>query len=64
MQPRGRKRIGGDRIRHLNIQAERARKMASTCGSPILAELFELHAALCERNAEARLKPKRKTVLD
>jgi len=64
LQPRGRKRIRGDRIRHLNIQADRARKMASTCGSSLIADLFELHAALCERNAAARSKPKRKTMLD
>lgn len=43
-----------DKPTHLLSQAERARKLASECGSQLVAELFEMHAALCERNALLR----------
>jgi hypothetical protein len=36
---------------HRRSQAERARKLASESGSPLVAELYELHARLCEKNA-------------
>ena len=39
---------------HLDKQAARARKLASESPSPIVAELWEYHANLCELHAELR----------
>jgi hypothetical protein len=41
-----------DKVVHLISQAERARRIASECGSQLIADLFEVHAQLCERNAQ------------
>lgn len=43
-----------DKVTHLYTQADRARKLASECGSQLVAELLEDHARLCEQNAELR----------
>jgi hypothetical protein len=43
-----------NKIVHLYTQADRARKIASECGSQLVAELLEDHARLCERNAQVR----------
>jgi tellurite resistance protein len=32
-------------------QAERARTLAASCPAPLIAELLEIHAQICERNA-------------
>jgi hypothetical protein len=40
-----------NKVLHLHNQAERARKLASECGSPLIAELLEMHAQLCETNS-------------
>jgi hypothetical protein len=40
-----------DKVIQLVTQAERARRIASECGSQLIADLFEVHAQLCERNA-------------
>lgn len=52
MGPRMRQFSGGGKVVHLISQADRARKLAAGCGSPIVAELFMLHAQLCEENAK------------
>jgi hypothetical protein len=52
-----------DKIKHLDQQVERARKMAAECGSPLVADLLEVHAQICERNAKARMSRKRKLSL-
>jgi hypothetical protein len=44
-----------DTVALLYSQADRARKMAGECGSALVADLFELHAQLCERNAKMLL---------
>jgi hypothetical protein len=63
MQDRSKRRrvSKGNKAAHLNVQAERARKLAFECGSPLIAELFEIHAALCERNARTRQQKRRGT---
>src|SRR5262245_44301539 len=50
---RTKKRLSGkaDKVAH---QAQLARKIAAECGSQMVAELLELHAANCERNAQLR----------
>jgi hypothetical protein len=55
---RERKKIS-DKVVHLYSQAERARKLASVCGSQLVADLLEDHARLCERNAEKRRAPQK-----
>jgi len=46
----------------LQIQADRARKMALECGSPLVSELFEIHAAVCDQRALAKaMKGKRRS---
>lgn len=55
MEGQGKPRLKrADKVVHLYTQADRARKMAADCGSQLVAELFELHASLCERNAQTR----------
>ena len=53
----------GEKGARLSLQVERARKMAAECGSPMLAELFELHAQICERNAKVQKARKPKLTL-
>jgi hypothetical protein len=56
--PRRRERaIGHDKLAQLISQAERARQMAAECGSSLVAELFEVHARMCERNARQYRQP-------
>jgi hypothetical protein len=56
--PRRRERaIGHDKLAQLISQAERARRMAAECGSSLVAELFEVHARMCERNARQYRQP-------
>lgn len=43
-----------DRNAHLLDQADRARKLALESSSPLVAELYELHASLCEQEAKCR----------
>jgi hypothetical protein len=59
----GRKRRAGhpDKVVHLYSQADRARRMAVECGSALVADLFEIHAQMCERNAKMR-RPRRKAL--
>jgi hypothetical protein len=55
------------KVIHLISQADRARKLAAGCGSSLIAELFILHAQLCEENARktppSRLHGRRKPIL-
>jgi hypothetical protein len=51
MVPRRRQSSGEGKVVHLISQADRARKLAAGCRSPLIAELFMLHAQLCEVNA-------------
>jgi hypothetical protein len=53
-----------NKVVHLYTQADRARKLAVTSGSQLVAELWELHALSCERNAELRQRRQRKTSCD
>lgn len=43
-----------NKVAHLHRQADRARKLALESGSPLVAELYEMHARECERKAEKR----------
>ncbi len=52
--PRKRRNRVSNKVLHLHSQAERARKLASECGSPLIAELLEMHAQLCEANLSRR----------
>jgi hypothetical protein len=52
MVPGARQSSGRDKVIHLISQADRARKLAAGCRSPVIAELFILHAQLCEENAQ------------
>ena len=45
-----------DKVVHLFTQADRARELASESGSELVADLLEMHAQLCERNAQRRKK--------
>jgi hypothetical protein len=47
-----------NKVERLHTQADRARKIASQ-SSQLVAELFEMHAQLCERNALARQQKRR-----
>jgi hypothetical protein len=38
-------------VMHRMTQAERARTLAAQCGPSVVADLLEVHAQLCERNA-------------
>jgi hypothetical protein len=38
-------------VMHRMTQAERARTLAAKCGPSVIADLLEIHAQLCERNA-------------
>ena len=49
-----------NKVVHLYTQAERARKLATKCGSPLVAELFELHAEVCDRNAQLNQEKRRR----
>jgi hypothetical protein len=49
-----------DKAAALHSQAQRARQMAAECGSALVADLYALHAELCERNAEGHRGRKRK----
>ena len=51
MPNKGKRRVvrKSGKVEHLYSQAERARKLASECGSQLVADLFEIHAELCER---------------
>jgi hypothetical protein len=40
-----------DKVARAHAQAARARKMAAECGSALIADLFNVHAAMCDRNA-------------
>jgi hypothetical protein len=53
MPNNGRAARPADKAAHLLSQAERARKMAAQCGSIMVADLFEVHAQMCERNARS-----------
>jgi hypothetical protein len=57
----GRRTRRSERVSRLHAQADRARKMAVECGSALIADLFEVHAQMCERNAKA--PPQKKTFL-
>jgi hypothetical protein len=52
-----------DEVAHLLTQAERARRMASECGSQLVADLFEMHAQLCERNAQMQRQCRRRPIV-
>ena len=55
MQVSGRhRRRSAAKVATLYSQAERARKVAVGAASPLIAELFEIHARMCERNAEVQ----------
>jgi len=41
-----------DKVAKAHAQAARARKMAAECGSALIADLFNVHATMCDRNAE------------
>lgn len=49
------------KVTHLYTKAERARKLAAQCISPLVAELLEIHANLCEQNARLRSPRRRST---
>jgi hypothetical protein len=54
MQPLKRQNFNGKSLRnamHRMTQAERARALAANCGPSVVAELLEVHAQCCERNA-------------
>src|SRR5437868_3635076 len=51
MLKRGKRATGHEKVAELMSQAKRARQMAAECGSSLVAELFEVHALMCERNA-------------
>ena len=53
LQPRKRN-TPNDKVSHLRSQADRARRLAAVCGSPSVAELWEMHAVLCDQKAELR----------
>ena len=53
LQPRKRN-TPSDKISHLKNQADRARRLAAVCGSASVAELWEMHAVLCDQKAELR----------
>ncbi len=55
-KPRAQK---GNKMVRLLTQAERARKLAAECGSSLVAELYEVHAGICEQNARARRQKRR-----
>jgi hypothetical protein len=58
MPPKTRRRVPhSKRAAHLLAQAERARKQAASCGASLEAELWQLHAELCER--QLQVKPPR-----
>ncbi|MGE4249032.1 MAG: hypothetical protein AB7F09_06565 [Parvibaculaceae bacterium] len=48
------------KVTHLYTQAERARKLAGECGSRLVADLYELHANICEQNARLK-RPRRRS---
>jgi hypothetical protein len=52
-----------NRVLDLRRQADRARKLASESISPLVAELYEIHALECERSAAKRSDPDRKKAL-
>ena len=54
---KGRRKVE-DKGQHLIDQAARARRFADQCGSPLVRDLYEIHASLCEAEAEMR-KPKK-----
>lgn len=58
MQCKERKKRAATKVVDLYTQADRARKLAAASGSTLVAELFEMHARLCEQNAEARQRRK------
>jgi len=62
MVRRGRRPANGDKVAELIAQAQRARRMAADCGSSMIAELFEVHADMCERNARLFHKPELRLV--
>lgn len=59
MDRTGKRRLKPDKIVHLYTQADRARRMAAECGTDLIADLFEVHALMCERNAKMA-RPRRK----
>jgi hypothetical protein len=50
-----------NKVVHLYSQADRARRMAAECGSALVADLFELHAQICERNADKAQRRRKST---
>ena len=49
----GRRPNNAARVEALH-SADRARELAAHAVSPLVAELFEIHARMCEQNAEMR----------
>lgn len=54
---RGKRVMDLDQVTQLISQAKRARKMADECASPVIAELFKVHARMCERIARQYRPP-------
>jgi len=52
MVPSARQSSGPVKIVRLISQADLARSLAADCRDPLIAELFTLHAQLCEENAK------------
>jgi hypothetical protein len=67
MVPGARHFSGPAKVIRLISQADRARTLAANCGDTLIAELFILHAQLCEENARktppSRLRGRRKPFL-
>jgi hypothetical protein len=60
MAGKGSRVLQRDKGQHLNLQAERARQMAAEAGSDLVADLYNLHAELCEQNAAIRQRQRGK----
>jgi hypothetical protein len=54
MGGKGSRALQMDKAQHLSLQAERARQMAVESGSDLVADLYNLHAQLCEQKAAIR----------
>jgi hypothetical protein len=65
MPDNGRRAMARDsKLVQLISQAKRARKLAAACKTPMVAELFEIHAQMCERNAQQYRRPPLRVITD
>ena len=65
MPDNGKRTMARDsKLVQLISQAKRARRLAAACNTPIVAELFEIHAQMCERNAQQYRRPRLRVITE